>query len=48
MVIELSSHTSLMGPRPAPELVEWLMGLEPGWITDPAHGPTDNEQLAAP
>jgi len=35
------------GPRPAPEFVEWLMGLEAGWVTDPAHGLTDNQQLAA-
>lgn len=35
------------GPRPAPEFVEWLMGLEPGWVTSPAHGLTDNHQLAA-
>ncbi|WP_150462658.1 DNA cytosine methyltransferase [Nesterenkonia ebinurensis] len=35
------------GPRPAPEFVEWLMGLEPGWVTNPDHGLTDNQQLAA-
>lgn len=35
------------GPRPAPEFVEWLMGLEPGWVTEPAHGLTDNQQLTA-
>lgn len=23
------------------------MGLEPGWVTSPAHGLTDNHQLAA-
>ena len=35
------------GPRPGPEFVEWLMGLEPGWVTNPDHGLTDNQQLAA-
>jgi len=35
------------GPRPAPEFVEWLMGLEPGWVTDSAHGLTGNQQLTA-
>lgn len=35
------------GPRPAPEFVEWLMGLEPGWVTSPAHGLTDNQRLTA-
>ena len=35
------------GPRPAPEFVEWLMGLEAGWVTDPAHDLTGNQQLAA-
>lgn len=35
------------GPRPAPEFVEWLMGLEPGRITDPIHGLTGNQQLTA-
>ncbi|MGW5269740.1 hypothetical protein ACWEQ4_14035 [Rhodococcus sp. NPDC003994] len=34
------------GLRPAPESVEWLMGLEPGWVTNPDHGLTDNQQLA--
>lgn len=33
------------GPRPAPKFAEWLMGLEPGWVTDADHGLTDNEQL---
>lgn len=35
------------GPRPAPPFVEWLMGLEPGWVTDPRHGLTHSQQLAA-
>ncbi|MCT1548988.1 DNA cytosine methyltransferase [Brevibacterium casei] len=33
------------GPRPAPEFVEWLMGLEAEWVTEPAYGLTDNQQL---
>ena len=35
------------GPRPAPEFVEWLMGLPPGWITAPAHRFTPNQQITA-
>lgn len=35
------------GPRPAPAFVEWLMGLPAGWVTDPTHGPTTNQQLTA-
>lgn len=35
------------GPRPAPEFVEWLMGLERGWVTDSAHGLTGNQKLTA-
>lgn len=35
------------GPRPAPEFVEWLMGLPTGWVTDPAHGLTLNQQNTA-
>lgn len=35
------------GPRPAPEFVEWLMGLPPGWGTDMSHGLTTNQKLAA-
>lgn len=35
------------GPRPAPEFVEWLMGLPTGWVTDPTHGITANQQTAA-
>jgi DNA (cytosine-5)-methyltransferase 1 len=35
------------GPRPAPAFVEWLMGLPSGWVTDPHHGLTTNQQLAA-
>lgn len=33
--------------RPAPEFVEWLMGLEHGWVTDPALGLSDAQQLTA-
>lgn len=35
------------GPRPAPEFVEWLMGLEAGWVTDPDHELTVVQQLTA-
>lgn len=35
------------GPRPAPAFVEWLMGLPSGWVTNPHHGLTSNQQLAA-
>ncbi|WP_150463288.1 DNA cytosine methyltransferase [Nesterenkonia ebinurensis] len=35
------------GPRPAPEFVEWLMGLPAGWVTDPGRGLTPNQQIAA-
>lgn len=35
------------GPRPSPEFVEWLMGLEAGWVTDLRHGLSPNQQLAA-
>lgn len=35
------------GPRPAPSFVEWLMGLEEGWVTDPQHGLTVPQQLTA-
>lgn len=35
------------GPRAAPEFVEWLMGLEPGWVTSPIHGLTASQQLTA-
>lgn len=34
-------------PRPAPEFVEWFMGLPTGWVTDPAHGLTPNQQITA-
>ena len=34
-------------PRPAPEFVEWFMGLPTGWVTDPAHGLTANQQITA-
>lgn len=35
------------GPRPAPEFVEWLMGLPLGWVSDPAYELTSNQQIAA-
>lgn len=35
------------GPRPAPEFVEWLMGLPRGWVTGPSHGLTPNQQITA-
>ncbi|MGO1539809.1 MAG: DNA cytosine methyltransferase [Leucobacter sp.] len=34
-------------PRPAPEFVEWLMGLPTGWVTETRHRLTTNEQLMA-
>lgn len=36
-----------VGPRPAPEFIEWLMGLPPGWVTHSEHGLTANQQTAA-
>ena len=36
-----------VGPRPAPEFVEWLMGLEHGWVTAPELGLTHRQQLTA-
>ena len=35
------------GPRPAPEFVEWIMGLPARWVTDPDHGLTQNQQITA-
>lgn len=35
------------GPKPAPEFVEWLMGLALGWVSAPEHGLTEAQQLAA-
>ena len=35
------------GPRPALEFVEWLMSLPAGWVTDPVHGLTPNQQVTA-
>jgi hypothetical protein len=35
------------GPRPAPDFVEWLMGLPHGWVTDPNLGLTHAQHLAA-
>jgi DNA (cytosine-5)-methyltransferase 1 len=37
----------MAGPRPAPEFVEWLMGLPGGWITEGHHSLTRNQQLTA-
>jgi len=34
------------GPRPAPEFVEWLMGLPTGWVTD-TDQLTQNQQITA-
>lgn len=34
-------------PGPAPEFVEWLMGLPAGWVTNPEHGLTANQQTTA-
>lgn len=34
-------------PRPAPEFVEWLMGLEEGWVTDVGRELSPNQQLTA-
>lgn len=34
-------------PRPAPGFLEWLMGLETGWVADAAMGLTPNQQMAA-
>ena len=39
--------TEAAGPRPAPKFVEWLMGLPAGWVTDPAHALTPNQQITA-
>lgn len=38
--------TKKAGPRPAPEFVEWLMGLPTGWVTAEPHGLTLNQQTA--
>ncbi len=35
------------GPRPAPPFVEWLMGLDAGWVTEPTLGLTHAQQLTA-
>jgi DNA (cytosine-5)-methyltransferase 1 len=35
------------GPRPLSAFVEWIMGLPEGWVTDPVHGLTTNQQIAA-
>lgn len=36
-----------VGPRPAPEFVEWLMGLPAGWVSHSIHDLTPNQQTAA-
>lgn len=33
-------------PKPAPEFVEWLMGLQPGWVTGPKLGLSHAQQLS--
>lgn len=35
------------GSRPTPAFVEWLMGLEAGWVTEARHGLSPNQQLRA-
>ncbi|WP_022883696.1 DNA cytosine methyltransferase [Glaciibacter superstes] len=35
------------GPRPAPSFVEWLMGLDEGWVTDQELELTNTQQLTA-
>jgi DNA (cytosine-5)-methyltransferase 1 len=35
------------GPRPAPIFVEWLMGLQAGWVTHARYHLTTNQQLNA-
>jgi DNA (cytosine-5)-methyltransferase 1 len=39
--------TEDVGPRPAPAFVEWLMGLPAEWVTAPALGLTQAQQLTA-
>ncbi|MGC3021902.1 MULTISPECIES: hypothetical protein [unclassified Brevibacterium] len=34
-------------PRPAPEFVEWFMGLPSAWVTGPEHELTPNQQITA-
>lgn len=34
-------------PRPAPYFLEWLMGLESGWVTNPDFGLSANQQVNA-
>lgn len=34
-------------PRPAPEFVEWFMGLPRGWVTEFEFGLTSNQQITA-
>lgn len=35
------------GPRPAPDFIEWLMGLPKGWLTTATYGLTANQQTTA-
>lgn len=35
------------GPRPSPIFVEWMMGLPPSWVTNPALELTTSQQIAA-
>lgn len=35
------------GPRPSPEFVEWLMGIDVGWVTEPDFALTTSQQVAA-
>lgn len=54
--METHHRTTRPGPRDpervnwtatGPNFVEWLMGLERGWVTDPLLGLTDPQQLTA-
>ena len=36
-----------LGFRPAPSFVEWLMGLEAGWVTESVSQITPNQQLTS-
>ena len=39
--------SDVSGLRPAPAFVEWLMGLDPGWVTESVSQITLNQQLAS-
>jgi DNA (cytosine-5)-methyltransferase 1 len=41
------TEAGIRGDRLSPRFVEWLMGLNPGHVTDPTIGLTRNEQLKA-